>query len=491
MGAGSGLDADTLQGLEPDDFVTGTSDLNITGDWSFQAGPQFSRAVNLTLAQYNNTTNNQQMRVRYEQSDFFSFTPGEASIFDTDAALQYNHNEGEWQTGTNIRVRDSGAFLVGDDVGDPVTLAFFSSGFPGLVIGDTGYDTYLFGANNRVLINVEQFPGDDTGAFLWKFFGDDAALVGFDGNSSQDFVIENFNSNSDIDLRPGAGGAVTINGSPISAGVVQLDNGVFAQGRDTGATLQNLIGVAINDDIEVGDHSVQDLVLRTGANGSINLVPATANVSLAFFNSAQSIQSGQIGLVGSSTLQVNALNGEDLFLSCTGVGSRVVISDNQQERIVVTFGGRTQFRDDNNATVMAETKPAGSANQATGFACVDGNLNMRDVGFNQVNPQVFQSGTTNTFTKATINRYHIHDGTAALTLNLVDPAVLGVGQMIMICNDGSGGAAVTTIAENGNTLNWFTGAGVSTGDRTLAVGGMCTVVRRAINVFDIFGSGLS
>lgn len=103
-GPGSGLDADTLDGLEASAFAVSSDPLTITGAWEFQTAPLFSRANNLELAQFQDTTNNIQMQALFNTDLDFSLIPGTGSVFTAADRLYFDSTEAIWSTvnGFNI-----------------------------------------------------------------------------------------------------------------------------------------------------------------------------------------------------------------------------------------------------------------------------------------------------------------------------------------------------------------------------------------------------
>lgn len=83
-----------------------------------------------------------------------------------------------------------------------------------------------------------------------------------------------------------------------------------------------------------------------------------------------------------------------------------------------------------------------------------------------------------------------HSRAAVDTLTCAD---IGNDGATIIYNgtDGSAVTGVLHIAQGGGDLRWFNGAGVESGDRQMAHGGMATLVQLSAAVWEIWGSGIS
>jgi hypothetical protein len=97
-GAGSGLDADTLQGNLPSEFIKLGDSPTPTGDWTFQGLTSLSRANDTELLRFIDTSNNLQMRAAFNTNLDFAFTPGSAGVFSADNNLFYDVSDEIWST---------------------------------------------------------------------------------------------------------------------------------------------------------------------------------------------------------------------------------------------------------------------------------------------------------------------------------------------------------------------------------------------------------
>ena len=72
--------------------------------------------------------------------------------------------------------------------------------------------------------------------------------------------------------------------------------------------------------------------------------------------------------------------------------------------------------------------------------------------------------------------------------SLTTAGVGGEGKWVIVMNTSSN---ALTISEGAGTLTWVSELGVVTGDRTLAVGGVCTLYYKAVSDILMYGGGIS
>jgi len=170
------------------------------------------------------------------------------------------------------------------------------------------------------------------------------------------------------------------------------------------------------------------------------------------------------GIAVNSFIRFTDANGDQqAYVGYPTTANADFIINNDLGDLVFRSGGSERMRMDASGTVKIGTK---------------------EVGYNQVD--VATQNTTNTNFGAS-NGYYTKTTNSAINLTIASS--LPVGGVITLSNTGTG--AATIIPTSGDTLNWFGGAGVVTGNRALAQGGMCTIVRRSASLIDITGSGLS
>lgn len=108
----------------------------------------------------------------------------------------------------------------------------------------------------------------------------------------------------------------------------------------------------------------------------------------------------------------------------------------------------------------------------------------REVGRKDVSRTFFSAGTTDGEGEA----YYEYTGTGGHTFTINAEPTFDSGHSFIIANNGTGNL---TIDPNGDTLNWYDGTAVTTGNRTLAPGGICTILRTTAAAIVISGNGLS
>lgn len=124
-GAGSGLDADLLDGLQATAFAQAGSPLTITGLWQFQTGPLFTALNDTELARFIDTTNDIQMQVKFDTNLDFSLVPGTSSIFDETKRLYFDSTEEIWSAVDGFNLTGAAAVL---GIGASSTIAATGAG---------------------------------------------------------------------------------------------------------------------------------------------------------------------------------------------------------------------------------------------------------------------------------------------------------------------------------------------------------------------------
>lgn len=295
-------------------------------------------------------------------------------------------------------------------------------------------------------------------------------------------VLTNGRLNGDVDIRTNGTGSVLVNGSPIGGGggSTALTYQDYLTGEDSGATARNLIGVdlipegvpptdavLINYDdvgsgtgLELGLYNGQNELALGGWNSVVNIgSDALTTIVESVSTSGLIVKSGSI-LTDRPTITLTGTNA-DPELTGTQLG---FIQSNAGELIVsnAVTNADLDLRTTGTGQVLINGSPAG--------------YNLLDVAS--------LSGSDATF--GTSNEYIYYNGTGGDTVTVDNN--LPIGGCVILSNTGTG---TLTISAGADTLNWFTGAGVTTGNRTLAIGGMVTIVRRDASNIDISGGGLS
>ena len=140
----------------------------------------------------------------------------------------------------------------------------------------------------------------------------------------------------------------------------------------------------------------------------------------------------------------------------------------------------------NNNEIELQTQDSDASGNTTGASIQAHDGSFYDVGMNQM--PVTNVTAAQTLTDEFVGHYiRITSGTADIDLT-TSSNTPPTGSTWMISNvSGSN----NTIDVTGVTLTWQDGAGGQTGDRTLADGGACTIIKVGTNAFEIFGTGLS
>ncbi len=143
-----------------------------------------------------------------------------------------------------------------------------------------------------------------------------------------------------------------------------------------------------------------------------------------------------------------------------------------------------------NGILEAATQQHNLDHVTSGLTAEDHGGNAIDVGWNLM--PVIERDTSLTFAELHVSKMIHRDDTGAAAFTLpsgTTGAVPPVGSIIMLTNENATGAM--TILASG-TLRWLEGSGTpSTGTRTLAEGGICTVYHYSDTEWWIWGIGLS
>jgi hypothetical protein len=133
--------------------------------------------------------------------------------------------------------------------------------------------------------------------------------------------------------------------------------------------------------------------------------------------------------------------------------------------------------------------PVTVSGYGTGGRVKDGGDTAQPIGFNVM--PLYDIDVADVFDLAHNGMYWHNDGAATIAYTCDQDATIPIGATYVCSNDSTAG--VQTIAQGtGVTLKWFDGSGtVSTGTRTLAVSGVCTVYKYSLTEFHIWGAGLS
>ena len=300
-------------------------------------------------------------------------------------------------------------------------------------------------------------------------------------------------------------GSIRFSGSALMSG-----NAQYIRATDSGSATPRILGLNATNDFFIGP-------IDTYAGGSI-FYGASANVQKQIFDTGGTErmridESGNIGIGTNSPSRrldvVGEIGCDDITLGTSSINSAINFTSTDSARAKLEYSnttGRITLSNSFGGFVVA-TGTGGSSSErmrvlSTGDVGigtpnpsakleVNGSLKAtsmtigtKEVGYNQVD--VATQNTTNTNFGAS-NGYYTKTTNSAINLTIASS--LPVGGVITLSNTGTG--AATIIPTSGDTLNWFGGAGVVTGNRALAQGGMCTIVRRSASLIDITGSGLS
>ena len=160
--------------------------------------------------------------------------------------------------------------------------------------------------------------------------------------------------------------------------------------------------------------------------------------------------------------------------------------------IVAVAGGSVTLYYDNTSSIV--TQPAAADNTSRG-AVKDIGGSWRNIGFNET-PGLYMGVGTYIPDEADVGKY-LHRKTigSSTTVQLTNDANIPNGATWIVSNWlGAGDNSTCTITTSGATLYWLDGGGGSTattGTRTLARQGVCTIRKHSDTEYHIWGAGLS
>jgi hypothetical protein len=132
--------------------------------------------------------------------------------------------------------------------------------------------------------------------------------------------------------------------------------------------------------------------------------------------------------------------------------------------------------------------PISGANLGTGGKVKDGLDASQPIGFNVM--PVFEQDANDNFDVQHNGMVWHKDGTGTVTYTVVNDSNIPIGATYVVVNENATGSL--TIGTGSITLRWFDGSGnPSTGNRTLANGGVATVYKYAASEFWIWGVGIT
>ncbi len=145
-----------------------------------------------------------------------------------------------------------------------------------------------------------------------------------------------------------------------------------------------------------------------------------------------------------------------------------------------------------NGTATLQTADRTAAGNSSGADVLDGAGTFRPIGFNNT-PQDTNNATNVPFTQAQVGYDIIHDNVTAYTWTTeastgTAQTDIPAGSMWKCTNLGSG--VITIAAGSGVTMYWLDGSG-TTGNRSLAQWGTCTLYKYSNTQYHIWGTGLS
>ena len=145
-----------------------------------------------------------------------------------------------------------------------------------------------------------------------------------------------------------------------------------------------------------------------------------------------------------------------------------------------------------NGVISLYTQTYNTSGNTSSIALRDHANNYRDAGYNDMRQIPLSGSSTITLDDEHCGALIYRTGTGADTVNMQSSStVFQANSTVVIMNAGTSGTL--TIGANAQTLNWVDGTGgaPSTGNRTLARNGICTVWRQTTGVYYVWGTGIT
>jgi len=333
---------------------------------------------------------------------------------------------------------------------------------------------------------IDQTNSAGTAEDIWLSFTRNGAVTGYRNNlanwfgASQGFGVQSTTGSSTLlDLYSSVGGlegrVITFNSGNMTIRSELVSRGVDLVGLNSVSAYASLLSGDPNGILALyfnGNDRLRTQVNGGSAGNSANVSPASG-VGQMLFNG-----SGYTGAV--------ALDGTAMYIGHNS-GSRGLnlVTNSTQLGVAITAGGAVGLY--NNGAEELRTQLATGAANTSGAEVRDFGGVFRDVGFNVMPFATNNSATTLSRTHLSTLQAHL-SGTVAWTTPASSDTDFPTGGII---NGVSSAAGLTIAAGSGMTLNWFTGATVTTGTRTIAAGGVFTLLRASASEFYIWGSGIS
>jgi hypothetical protein len=280
--------------------------------------------------------------------------------------------------------------------------------------------------------------------------------------------------------------------------------GGLVEGTASGHMVIGVRGNDSNDSFAVvgtddGDAVYDTLMIHAAAGGAATLYYdgtsklATTSLGVSIDNGtgsalllvtgadAEGDDGGQINLEGAGTDTYVALdNYNGIIRLLVNDASQIGLQSEPSGAVTLYYSGTAEF----------VTQNSDASYNTSGAQVKDHSGTYQDVGFNVM--PVVEQDTSTTLDEADVGKMLHRDATGDATYTLpsgTSGAVPPVGALVMLTNENGTGTVTVSAA---GTLRWFNGDGTpSTGNRTLAEGGVCSMYHYANTEWWVWGTGLS
>lgn len=193
--------------------------------------------------------------------------------------------------------------------------------------------------------------------------------------------------------------------------------------------------------------------------------------------------SGTVGVIGLD-LNDDVLVGQPTSsIDVRGTIIRMVLGAGEEIGLTATQNAEIALFYNNIAALRTADRTATS--RVSAATIQDASNITRDIGFNTMPIQgIAASGN---ITRAYVGRM-IHYTGAAGTLTIETTTLHPLYSTWVVSNEGS---ANVVISGGASVLTWFNPGGIITGNRTLEVGGVCTIWKQSDSSYKIWGGGLT
>lgn len=234
-----------------------------------------------------------------------------------------------------------------------------------------------------------------------------------------------------------------------------------------------------------------DSKLGIGTNGSVStsliFVAPTQFTGTASFATNVGVSRSESG----GTVDLRVSNESNTASSRARLTTRVAGTSAEDAIVNYEISGGQQYTSgiDNSDSDTFKIQGGASLSASGGLSITTGNVvryDAKEIGFRNANNVQFSGNTT--LSDGDRGKLHQYTGAGGHTVTVPTTGVTQGAVFPLLCNAGT-----LTLSPSSGTLFWFSGAGLTTGNRSLATGAAVTIICSANATADayVFGTGIS